>query len=239
MSHRARDLAPRMALELGVVVVGVLAALWVDGWAVSRTESRQEREILLQLSEDLGEHRELYAWAFESLDAKEAALGSVASGLRRPGQVADTVEFLRAVVGGANLGWAVPRADRSTFADLLGSGGMRLIHDPALRRTINRYFDLEDEAERRTEPRRSRYPEVSWALVPQAETSMRPADSIDAAAVFRALTASDLASHVVGEVNYTRFLRQRYRELDEAASELLGDIEAALGAGPGRQRPSP
>ena len=229
MKQQVQDVAPRLAAELVVIVLGVLVALWVDGWNVSRTERGEEHEILLQLSDDMAEHREQFAWISEALDTKEKALRTVEAGLRAPGRVADTTAFLGEVVRGANLGWAQPRMDRSTFDELLGSGRMRLIRDPQLRRALTSYFALEQEAERRAAPRRGPYPETAYALIPLA-ASYGLAEGIDTRDVFRRVADSDLRHQVTSELNLTLFMRDRFTELYEAAEALHTDLVAALEA---------
>ena len=128
-----------VAIELVVVVVGILIALEVGQWAQGREERELERTYLLRLKEDLqieyARATDAESWARDRLDA--VALLSRITG--NPAAAGDEV---------ASVAWAIetaswrsfPRVSQFVYNELQSTGHMRLIRSVALRRELAEHY---------------------------------------------------------------------------------------------------
>ena len=128
--------------EFIVIVVGVLLALWVDQLREARANAAQEVEylqsLLTDVYADLAQFDEAEAWMRRS-ESHAAPVLALYEG--RP-PTDDATELVQAV---ETAGWqSVPFVARHTFDDLLSTGNLRLIRDPALRRAIASYYATAD-----------------------------------------------------------------------------------------------
>lgn len=134
----------QVALELVLLVLGILIALAVDGWMDDRRDARLERAYLERLERDLAQSMDILD-AFVTFERQQTEDGVLAyRGLRgAPGiereQVAVALSHLTSRRTLRLLG--------ATYRDLLSTGNLRLIHDQELRDAIARLYE---EAERTT-----------------------------------------------------------------------------------------
>lgn len=128
-----------VAIELMVVVLGILIALQVDQWAQRRQDREQERALLLRLKEDLRtEHARAAAaegWAEDRLEAVEL-LSRIAS------------NPAAAALDPAAIPWAIetaswrsfPKVSAFVYNDLQSTGHMSLIRSVDLRRELAEHY---------------------------------------------------------------------------------------------------
>lgn len=132
------------AIELVLVVVGILIALAIDGWSDEREQRRSERVYLELLARDLGQiasqlqqqiefetnMANTSVAAYELIDNDDPARYSARLGKMLVAASARRTLFL----------------DSAAYTDLISTGNLGLIQDRELRDRITRYFA---DAERR------------------------------------------------------------------------------------------
>lgn len=133
----------RLLGEFVVIVIGVLAALWVDQLREARVNAALEVEYLeslvTDLEADLAQFDETEAWMRRS-----ERNASIVLALYEGSPPTDDVTDL--VVAVETAGWQfVPSITRNTLDDLRSTGNLRLITDPAVRRAIAAYYRSVEE----------------------------------------------------------------------------------------------
>lgn len=130
---KASPLATRLAAEFGIVVLGVMVALWADGWAAARGDRAVERARLAALHEDVVSTLEQVRRDREDAEGAIAALRGLlpeaTAGLPR--------DELRERIGYGMLYGSDFHPELSVYDDLKNSGELGLLTDPALRRTLS------------------------------------------------------------------------------------------------------
>jgi hypothetical protein len=213
--------------ELLIVTVGVLIALALDSWNDARLERRVEDEVLEWLISDLESDTAMFAWWSENVLEKLAALDQVFTILGEPNSpVQDSLAFLNAIGTGSYFSWSQPSVRRTTFDELVGSGKLGLIDDLRVRRRIIEYYYLVDDSRGRMQARRTRYPEIAYRLVPRASewTAPERLDGTRLRLTIEQIRRSELAGHVVAEINYGDFMQSMIAPLDSVARDLLGEL---------------
>jgi hypothetical protein len=134
----------QVALELALLVGGILIALAVDGWMDDRRDAQLERTYLERLERDLVQSQDTMD-GFVTFERQQTADGVLAyRGLR------GVPEIGREPVAVALSHLANRRTLRlqaATYRDLLSTGNLRLIRNPELRDAIVRLYE---EADRTT-----------------------------------------------------------------------------------------
>ena len=232
--------------ETAIVVLGVLIALWVNNWNERRTERRLEREYLSRLTEDLKADTAMFRQMLQAAEDKEEDLRIVGPLLRSRAELPDTVRFLEAIIGSANLSWAAPPVRRTTFQELENTGDFRLISDANLRvLIISYYFFAADEANR-VDRRRTGYGALSYQLIPHSGYGMlgirrvEEAGGMRDAIILEGLSsterkrlvelarASELGDLVQAEENFARFFSRSQEEVQKRSVALLNQIERRI-----------
>jgi hypothetical protein len=124
--------------EFFVIVRGVLVALWVDQIQAARSDAKLEGEYLeslrIDLDADLAQFDSTDVW----LRKQEAAAATVLALYAGETPAVGLDDLVAAV---ETAGWQyVPVITRNTIDDLRSTGNLRLIRDPALRRSIAAYY---------------------------------------------------------------------------------------------------
>ncbi len=219
--------------ELLIVTMGVLIALAINEWNSDRLERAEEVLIVERLVSDLQSDLRGYERGLEFLPQKEESLRRLYSVLMSAdSRPRDLTRFLQDVIHGSNYGWNQYRASRTTFDELLGSGKLGLIRSADARTAIGEYYELDKGVHDRIDERETEYPRISYQLVPRA-TELELDPSLDdeqieslAAGVFE----STLREHVIGEINFARFVRERFVELHSKCTDLIMALQAYLEA---------
>ncbi len=216
--------------EFIIVVAGVLIALAVDGWNDDRVNRLQEAELVERLISDLEREARNNEVGLGLLAGKNESLDRVYATLVAEVEPDDPAGFLGDVIEGAQYGWNQATARRVTFDGLLGAGKFGLITDRDLRVGITEYYALDDSVHDRIDERETRYPHLSYQLVPRAnEFDLQQNLSDDetrrlVAGVF----ASPLRHHVIAEINLARFMRERLGALQTEGRELIERLQNHL-----------
>jgi hypothetical protein len=194
----------RLLAELVVIVVGVLIALWVDNLNTERLEQRQESAHLLGILEDLDNDSSALA------ERRETAIRGL--------EVADRLLELRSEPASTAAADSLARwlfraafvdnftVQDHTYREILGTGGLTLIRDATLRRSISSYYRSLESAEFFTDYYKGEE-EDYWDLL---AARLDPDD-------FSALTRSEDGG---GNLNVGRLLGQ-LRGDDEIANAIL------------------
>ncbi len=214
--------------ELIIVVGGVLIALAVDQWNSDRLERVEEVEIIDGFLSDLREDIEDISLGLEILPEKETRLLRISSSLEtfdhRP---SDISRFLEDIVGSTAYGWNQARARRTTLDEVLGSGKFGLIRDAALRVKISEYYDFDLNVSNRINERETEYPSLAYRLVPRSTEGEVATNLSDAQKqrVVERIFDSPLQDHVVGEINFSRFVIQQLNRWKAFCLELIAELE--------------
>jgi hypothetical protein len=126
-----------LSVELVVVVVGILGALWVDSWRQEREDRTLETRYLVRLHHDLVASREI-------LDEETHRHETTAGALRT------ALETLKAEPGGAGvevlkqtLGYATElngfTPEHSTYEEMVATGNLGLITSDSIRIALSLY----------------------------------------------------------------------------------------------------
>jgi hypothetical protein len=137
--------ALRLLAELVVIVVGVLIALWVDNLNTERLERRQEKTYLRGVLEDLRTDSLALAERGETAQRSLFAADRLLM-LRR--------DFESTAPADSLANWLLRAAfvdnfvvQDHTYREILGAGGLSLIRDPTVRRSISSYYRSIESAE--------------------------------------------------------------------------------------------
>jgi hypothetical protein len=228
--------------ELAIIVLGVLIALWVNNWNERRTEARLEREYLARIADDLRADTAMFQQMLRSSRSKEVNLRILAPPLRDPaGEIPDTVQFLRAIVGGATLSRSHPLVRSTTFEELENTGYLRMISDPRLRAQITQYYFFAADESRRIEKRGTGFGTLSYRLLPhvgygklgeqagqqgkEQSAYLEELSGAERTRLVQRARASELGDLVQAEENFTRFYHRSQTEVQQRAVALLNEIE--------------
>jgi hypothetical protein len=217
--------------ELLIVTIGVLIALAINEWNNHRLERAEELAIVERLVSDLQRDLEGYQLGLDLLARKEDSLlrlhSAMASGHSKPH---DSIEFLEDVINGANYGWNQYRARRTTFDELLGSGKLGLIRSADIRTAIRDYYEAAEGKADRINERETAFPTISYQLVPRSnEWEFDPSlDDAQVGQLVAGVFESRLREHLLAEINFARFVRANFTELQSTCSDLVATLNAYL-----------
>ena len=132
-----------LALEVGLIVLGVLLALMIDGAVEERQDRLAEGEYLRLLDRDLVE-------TIQQLDVVQAAAErTVARGLAAYSELSKTISPIdnEVIAQGisALTGRLTVRPFEATYRELLSTGNLRLVADRELRDAIVRYHETAEQ----------------------------------------------------------------------------------------------
>ncbi len=211
-----------------MIVGSILLAFGIQAWWDERQERIEEREIIERLISDVQADIQGIEQGLSFLPRKEASLRRVDSLLNAPDPgPKDPVMFLEDVIYGSQYGWSQAEAQRITFDELLGSGGVSLIRDAELRVAISDYYEDHAALQPRIDEREGQYPSISYRLVPRYN-EFELAPDLSEAQLERLVSGvfeSVLREHVVSEINLAGFIGTRFQELRQAAVALLSELK--------------
>lgn len=130
-----------VAVELALLITGILIALAIDGWIDGRRDVQLERAYLERLDRELQQNLVILD-EFAAFETRQIADGVLAYRALRgaPGPERETVaEALSRLTTRRTL-----RLLRATYQDLLGTGNLGLVRNPALREAIVRLYEEAD-----------------------------------------------------------------------------------------------
>jgi hypothetical protein len=134
----------RVAVEFGVVVLGVAVALAAESWRQGLGDRRDESEYVARMIDELE----------RGLPDIEYHLSSVAVALRAQdslvsagGEIEDERELAALIVQSAGYGFVAESIDLDqTYEEMLSTGSLRLIQSSDVRAEIASYFRVADRA---------------------------------------------------------------------------------------------
>jgi hypothetical protein len=134
----------QVAIDLFLIVVGILAALAVDDAIQQRRDARAERQYLELLARDLDRDLETLA-EFIDYEERQTAAGIFAYRALRAGVApADREAVAQSIT--QLLSRRTLRLARSTYTDLLSTGNIRLLRNARLRDDLARLHERNERA---------------------------------------------------------------------------------------------
>jgi len=128
----------RVAGELAVIIVGVLLALWIEGWRQARTDAVVEQEYLQRLETDLLADSARFA---ARIVAEERAAASAAAAMRFANDGwstgVDTVTVLKNYNFAGFINFL--RLQSTTWDDLVSTGNLRILRNAEVRQALGAY----------------------------------------------------------------------------------------------------
>ncbi|MEJ2240138.1 MAG: hypothetical protein P8X82_17745 [Gemmatimonadales bacterium] len=191
-SDRRPPIAIRWLADLVVIALGVLIALWVNNLNAERLEHRQEQAYLRGVLQDLGSDSAQLAYRSELADRGLHAADRLLE-LRRNLSSTPTADSLAVWLSHAAFVDNFTPQDH-TYREILGAGGLTLIRDAELRRSISGYYRSIESAAFFTDWYKNEE-EAYWDLL---AVRLDPND-------FEAVTRSEVAA---GNLNVERVLAQ-------------------------------
>lgn len=135
-----------VAVEILIVVVGILLALQFDQWSQDRADRALEREYLQRLVEDLEIERGRIVDAIGSTENRLAAIRRLEAYVKEPISASDrpaTVPWALETVSWRSF----PKVNAFVFRELQSTGRLKLIRSVALRRALaEHYTEIEHDA---------------------------------------------------------------------------------------------
>ena len=241
----------QLFLELVLLVLGILIALAVDGWMDDRRDARLERQYLERLARDLDQNIGILR-EFVDFEEKQVADGILAYRALRGVEPAEREAVSQAIDHLATR--RTVRFVRATYTDLLSTGNLGLIRDPALRDAVVNLYEVADRVVTVTDRNNQVVVEQMFAL-PLAEsglvaprpTSNLPDASGDRSGVFERLGApvdetqdrlwtlpegsperAVLTSRILRRVRVGANTRALVETLERQVQEVRAAVEAAL-----------
>jgi hypothetical protein len=132
----------RLAIEFGVIVVGVLTALLLESWVEYEGDRDLEAQYLEQIQLDLRQNQETLAGAVDIERHHLELLKKAESAMYQSGGAPST-DSIRAWLGQRRVGlwyYSDPRLVDGTMTALVETGHLALLRDPALRSAILGYL---------------------------------------------------------------------------------------------------
>ena len=128
-----------LVIEVVVVILGILIAFQIDGWAAHRQELALERQYLLRMQDDLRFEISRFESAIRYADARiasarllQAALGDRSIAEAQPDKVLEAIE---------KVAWrSFPQINGFVYSELQSTGSLALIRSQELRQSIAEYY---------------------------------------------------------------------------------------------------
>ncbi|MEJ2483963.1 MAG: hypothetical protein P8049_12840 [Gemmatimonadota bacterium] len=133
MHREKRSLFGRLAAELVVIVLGVLIALWADGWVAERSDRRVEASRITALRQNVTATRARLDQALEEATSAREALTATA----RWNDASDVAGHAH-LVGAGLLYGPVFTPELNVYMDLKSSGDLALLRSDDLREALAR-----------------------------------------------------------------------------------------------------
>jgi gluconolactonase len=130
-SEKSPSLLGRLLAELGVIVLGVLIALWADGWVSDRAERRVEASRIEALRDNIDGTRARLVDARAEADDADAALREIVTWADPDQAVRDAGVVLRGLFFGP-----VFAPELNVYTDLKNSGDLALLRNAGLRQAL-------------------------------------------------------------------------------------------------------
>lgn len=127
-------------LDFAIVVLGVFLGIQLGNWNEARQKHAAAAQYEQRLMEDLREDVFNYAFLRDYYRGALKAAEKAYDGLTGKADLTDA-ELLVAAFRASQYNWA--ERHRATFDELVASGNLELIDDPAFRARISSYYDMD------------------------------------------------------------------------------------------------
>jgi len=235
-----------VAIELIVVVAGILIAVQVDRLVEGRRERALAQTYVERLLDDLAQNKDSYEDGLELVDRKIDALEQVRRILAGAGAEIDELTVVGLVRDSIIFAWINPmREVRSpAFSEITSAGNLDIFGDAGLQAQLLGYYSrLERDAER-VDQMQTEYPRLVQRFAPPSVVTLRglrsPSDQaevagkVDVEAMISQLRAGGLESYVDAEKTRAIVLKQRISfqlelamDLERYLTEIAGPINRA------------
>ncbi len=149
--------------EFAIVVLGVLAAFWVENWNSDRNDRVLEQRYMQSLLADLQSDIESYDYVMERSATHANEIKLVLSAVGQESVDVEPTEFARAVSLLSRLSF--PVQSRETINDLMSTGNLRIIRSDEVRSGIAKYYSVVD-MQRQWQPSWRTYQQEMGRLLP-------------------------------------------------------------------------
>jgi hypothetical protein len=145
----------KVCLEFLTIIAGVLCALGVDAWYQSRVELVRAHDYEERITADLGDARDALEFELTSVERKLAAAANAAALFDRLSSAGDSAWLVMHVYNAGKDNRSA--IERSTYDDLVATGGLALIASPERRQAIQTAYRTIERAELVLAPFREEY----------------------------------------------------------------------------------
>jgi len=230
-----------VAVELIVVVVGIFVAVQVDRLYEGRRQAELSRAYAARLLVDIRSDIDRLRNALDLVDRKAAALEQVQQILSGAETHLDSGSLAEVIRISQAFGWVHPlnSLTAATFNEMISSGSLVILEDPALRAELLGYYDRLDLQKQRLDERRTEFPKliqrlappriVSLRLTPSASDLAEATDGLDVSEIVATLRAGGLADYVGAELTYAFVLEQQLLSQLDLAASLERSLELYAG----------
>jgi len=124
-----------IAVELGIVILGVFIGNWVNDWSQQRAADRETRELLRELRPEMTRQRQSMTSITNYFETTSHYADIAFAGWRRDPRVSDNDFVIAAYQASQVYGLS---ANGQTWATIFGGDQLRRINDPAIRTPLQR-----------------------------------------------------------------------------------------------------
>jgi hypothetical protein len=124
-----------IAIELGIVILGVFIGNWVNDWSQQRAADRETRELLRELRPEMTRQRQSMTSITDYSETTRHYADVAFAGWRRDPRVSDNDFVIAAYQASQVYGLS---ANGQTWATIFGGDQLRRIDDPAIRAPLQR-----------------------------------------------------------------------------------------------------
>ena len=130
-----------LALEIFVVIVGILVAFQIDRWGIERQERRDEHQYLVRLQEDLLFEISLMDVSIEHAETRIATVRFLDEVAADPDIAAERQEDVISAL--EKVTWrSFPHISAFVYTELQNTGNLSLIQSEKLRQELAEYYSL-------------------------------------------------------------------------------------------------
>jgi hypothetical protein len=128
-----------LALEIVVVILGILIAFQIDRWAEDRRDREHEYDYLVRLKDDLQNEIQSMDAALQNAESRIAAVLLLEEALANPSPVLERPSAVAAAVETAT--WrSFPQINAFIYSELQSTGNLALIRSESLRRNLANHY---------------------------------------------------------------------------------------------------
>jgi hypothetical protein len=128
-----------LAVELAIVVVGILIAFQVDRWAEDWQQQNLEREYVLRLSDDIESEVAIMRQSIDIAQSRIDAVFMIETVIADPDDNRDKINQMPVAIEKASW-FSYPRINAFIYTELRNSGNLSVMRSVDLRRSLADYY---------------------------------------------------------------------------------------------------